>query len=122
MSDMISWELHYLAVVVTLGAALAFFYDCFRILRRLVRHNTFWVALEDILFWMFASIATFIVCFMEDAGNVRWFAIAGEIAGALMYHVTISKFFVKYVSLVLFFPLKVLKKIIKSYKIKDNFK
>ena len=122
MSEMIGWELQYMAVVITVGVFLSFVYDCFRIIRRLVRHGTVWIAIEDILFWMFASIVTFAVCFMEDAGNVRWFAIVGEILGALMYHATISRFLVKYVSLVLFFPLKVLKKIVKSFKIKEVLK
>lgn len=117
MSDMIRWELQYLAVVVTVGVLLAFVYDCLRIYRRVIKHGTVWIAFEDIVFWMCAGVVTFVVCFMEDAGNVRWFAIAGEILGAVMYHILISKYYVKYTALIINFPFKLLKKLIKSFKI-----
>lgn len=124
MGELVQWELQYLAVVVTVGIALAVAYDGLRILRRLLRHRVFWMSVEDILFWMMAALVTFAVCFFEDAGNIRWFAVAGEILGACMYHWTLSDFLVKYISLILGFPGKVLKKALKkrnkSFTIKDT--
>lgn len=120
MGEMVGWELQYIAVVITVGIALAVFYDAIRIIRRLITHNIFWLSVEDIFFWMIAGIITFLVCFMEDAGNIRWFAIAGEVLGAWMYHKTFSSFIVKYVSLILFFPVKIVKKALKN--IKKSFK
>lgn len=114
MGELVQWELQYLAVVVTTGIGLATVYDVLRIFRRLVRHGTRWIAVEDITFWMLASLTSFVVCFCEDAGNVRWFSLAGELLGACMYHWTISNFLVKYISLILFFPIKVLKKALKK--------
>lgn len=124
MGDLVNWELQYMAVVITTGIFLAVIYDCIRIFRRLIVHGVFWMSVEDILFWMFAGLVTFMVCFIEDAGNIRWFAVVGEILGAYMYNRTIGPFLVKYVSLVLYFPVKVfkkaLKKIVKSFKISHN--
>ena len=124
MGTLVQWELQYLAVVVTTGITLAVIYDCIRIFRRLIPHGVIWIAVEDIFFWMFASMITFLVCFVENAGNIRGFAIAGEVMGAYMYSRTIGPVFVKYVSLVLYFPVKVikkaLKKLIKSFTIKNN--
>lgn len=122
MGELVIWELQYIAVVVTVGIFLSVVYDCIRIFRRLIPHNVFWLSVEDILFWMFAALAVFVVCFVEDAGNVRWFAIAGAAIGAYMYNSTVGPIFVKYVSLLLYFPIKLLKKalkkVVKSFKIK----
>lgn len=124
MGELVQWELEYVAVTVTVGIGLAVLYDCLRIWRRLVPHGIVWLSVEDILFWMAASLITFMVCFVEDAGNIRWFAVAGEIIGALMYHNTIGLFLVKYVSYILLFPFRIVKKALKnlskSFKISRN--
>lgn len=124
MGALIQWELQYVAVAVTVGIGLAVLYDCLRIWRRLIPHGTVWLSVEDILFWMTASLITFVVCFVEDAGNIRWFAVAGEVIGALMYHYTIGRFLVKYVSFILLFPVRIIKKALKnlckSFKISRN--
>lgn len=124
MGALVQWELQYVAVTVTVGIGLAVLYDCLRIWRRLIPHGVVWISVEDILFWMTASLVTFMVCFVEDAGNIRWFAVAGEAVGAFMYHYTIGQFLVKFVSNILIFPFrlikKALKKVIKSFKISRN--
>lgn len=124
MGELVTWELQYMAVAVTTGIFLAVCYDCIRIFRRMVLHGVFWMSVEDILFWMAVSLITFMVCFVEDAGNIRWFAVCGEILGSYMYNLTVGPFLVKYVSLLLFFPVKLfkkaLKKIWKSFKISRN--
>lgn len=124
MGELVIWELQYIAVVITIGVFLAVCYDVIRIARRVVLHNVFWMSVEDIIFWMCAGIITFIVCFVEDAGNIRWFSLAGEILGAYMYCHTVSPFLVKWISFILKFPINVIKKALKkmnkSVKIKDT--
>lgn len=114
MDEYISWELQYIALTITVGAIMALIYDIFRVLRRIVRHGNVVVAIEDIFYWMTVSLITFIVCFVEDGGNVRWFAIFGEVLGAYMYYQTIGRKFVEYVSLIIFFPVKIIKKALKK--------
>lgn len=124
MGELIVWELQYVSVVITTGVFLAFCYDIIRIIRRIFLHKVFWLSVEDILFWMGAGVITFVVCFVENAGNIRWFSLAGEILGAYMYCHTVSNFMVKWVSFILKFPInvmkKALKKIIKSFKIENT--
>lgn len=124
MGALVQWELQYIAVTVTVGIGLAVLYDCLRIWRRLIPHGIVWLSVEDILFWMAASLITFMVCFVEDAGNIRWFAVAGKVIGALMYHCTVGQFLVKYVSFILLFPFRIVKKALKnlakSFKISRN--
>ena len=114
MGEFVIAELQYSAVVVTLGIFLAVIYDVIRIFRRVIVHSIFWISVEDVLFWMFAALAVFVMCFVEDAGNVRWFAIGGAILGAYMYKCTIGTILVKYIAILLNFPIKLVKKALKK--------
>lgn len=120
MGTLVQWELQYVSVTITVGIGLAVLYDCLRIWRRLIPHGIIWLSVEDILFWMAASLITFTVCFVEDAGNIRWFAVAGEVLGAWMYHYTVGRILVKYVSYILIFPFRMIKKALK--KLSESFR
>lgn len=120
MGTLVQWELQYVSVTITVGIGLAVLYDCLRIWRRLVPHGIVWLSVEDILFWMASALITFTVCFVEDAGNIRWFAVAGEALGALMYHYTVGRILVKYVSLILLTPFRIVKKALK--KLSESFR
>lgn len=126
MSELIKWEMQYMAVAITAGVLLAAWYDVIRIFRRIVKHGVLWISVEDILYWMLVGIICFGICFIEDAGNIRGFAIGGEILGASMYHFTISTFLVRNISRLLNFPILVIKKALKklkeSYTIKNTDK
>lgn len=126
MSEMIQWEVSYLLILLSTGIFLSVIYDILRIFRRIVLHGILWMSLEDIVFWMFAGFFSFVICFVEDAGNIRGFAILCEILGACMYHFTISNLLVKVISSILLFPQKMLKKLLKkqdeSYTIKSTKK
>ncbi len=120
MGTLVQWELQYVSVTITVGIGLAVLYDCLRIWRRLVPHGIIWLSVEDILFWMASALITFTVCFVEDAGNIRWFAVAGEALGALMYHYTIGRILVKYISFILITPFRIVKKALK--KLSESFR
>lgn len=120
MGTLVQWELQYVSVTITVGIGLAVLYDCLRIWRRLIPHGIIWLSVEDILFWMASALITFTVCFVEDAGNIRWFAVAGEALGALMYHYTVGRILVKYVSLILLTPFRIIKKALK--KLSESFR
>lgn len=80
---------------LALGGILMFVYDMLRILRRLVRHNTWWVDLEDFLFWVGSAIAIFSMLFRENDGYLRGFSIGGVVLGMLLYAATLSPLVVK---------------------------
>ena len=81
-----------------MGIFITFVYDLLRIVRRVVAHNGFWVAVEDLIFWMFCGIAVFLLMYHMSNGTLRWFAVLGALAGMFLYHRTVSRFLVKYVS------------------------
>ena len=59
MSGTVRGEIWLLGGSVCTGIALMMMYDGLRIFRWLVRHGSFWTGMEDAVYWLFASFATF---------------------------------------------------------------
>ncbi len=51
MSQDIINEVYFLAYSVAMGIVITFVYDFILIARQMVKHNLFFVSLEDFLFW-----------------------------------------------------------------------
>lgn len=68
-----------------LGVCLMFVYDIIRVLRLLIPHSFVVISIEDVLYWIAAGIAMFIMLYKEDSGNIRWFAVAITFLGMLIY-------------------------------------
>ncbi len=95
------------------GVLITFIYDGIRIFRRVIPHNSFFVSLEDLGFWIYCGGLVFLLMYHEGNGELRWFAVCGAIAGMLLYRKLFSALFVKYASLVLSFLLGGLGRILK---------
>ena len=80
------------------GIRGAFFYDGFRILRRVIPHGNFSISLEDLIFWMICAREGFQIMYDLDTGGLRWFAILGGVVGVYLYKKIVSKFYVKKMS------------------------
>lgn len=76
------------------GAAIAFVYDFFRILRRGIKHADAIVSGEDLLFWILTGMALFYMSLYINNGEFRLYFILGMFAGAFVYNRTVSRFFV----------------------------
>jgi len=84
-----------------MGVYLAFLYDNIRIFRRVVTHNTLFVSLEDIVFWIYLGGEVFLLMYHESNGMMRWFSIVGAMAGIFLYKRLLGRYYVHYLSLVL---------------------
>lgn len=84
-----------------LGIIITLIYDLLRVFRRVIAHNIFWISVEDICFWGFCAAEVFLLMYHVSNGTMRWFAVLGALAGMLIYNQTISRFLVKYLSLIL---------------------
>ena len=91
----------FLLYAVLLGIFITVVYDILRIFRRVISHNWFFVSVEDFFFWVFVAIRVFLLMYHESNGTLRWFAILGAMVGMIVYKKTISKPFVKYISILL---------------------
>lgn len=89
-------EVRLFANSVVLGAALTFVYDGFLILRRVFKHNVFWISAEDLLFWTATAVIVFLSLQRQGNGVLRWFVVAGAAVGMLLYKGSASGFYVKY--------------------------
>jgi spore cortex biosynthesis protein YabQ len=78
-------------ISVAVGAFGAFFFDIFRILRKIVKHVNFAVQIEDILFWLVLSFVMFYVIYMQNNGEIRFYLILGFSLGMILYLQTVSR-------------------------------
>nr|WP_294492411.1 spore cortex biosynthesis protein YabQ [uncultured Mediterraneibacter sp.] len=64
------------------GVIVVMVYQILRCLRRLIRHSMLAVGIEDLLFWIAASIYIFRKMYDTTYGSIRWFFVLGAVAGA----------------------------------------
>ncbi len=84
----------FLLQAVGVGAAITFLYDWLRTLRRVIHHKQFAISLEDLCFWIFCAIQVFLWMYRVTNGGMRWFAVAGALAGMWLYKKLFSRMFV----------------------------
>ncbi len=98
MSQDIINEVYFLLYSIIMGVIITFVYDFILIGRQLVKHNIFFISLEDLFFWASCAIAVFYMLYEENNGILRWFAVFGAALGMLLYKKTVGMHFVKLMS------------------------
>lgn len=83
---------------VYMGLVIMAVYDILRLFRRIVRHRNIFVSIEDFVFWVAAGFVVFSLIYSENDGSLRWFIVAGVLAGGLIYEKSFGRFLVKYTS------------------------
>ncbi len=94
-------ENEFLLHALLMGIFITFLYDLLRIFRRVIPHNTFFVSLEDLGFWVYCGAEVFLLMYHESNGTLRWFAVIGALSGMLLYRKLCSPVLIKYASLIL---------------------
>ena len=98
MSHQIVEESTFFLYSVCMGIIITFIYDLIRVLREIIPHNTFFVSLEDILFWIFTCFAQFVLLYEVNNGMVRWYSIAGAFFGMILYKKSLGQYMVVFLS------------------------
>lgn len=98
MSHDIIQELTFFGHSIIMGIIITFVYDWILILRKLIKHKTFWISFEDLLFWIACGLGVFYMLYRENNGVLRWFTILGAMIGMIFYKCLISKMFVHIMS------------------------
>ena len=101
MNKVIMVELRFFMASIIWGMLLIVFYDFLRIFRRVIKHNNFFVAVEDIIYWVVCSILIFRMMYVQNNGIIRGFSILAMLIGMLIFHHAISDFFVNIVAVLL---------------------
>lgn len=98
MSPEIINESYFLLYSIFSGVVITVVYDMIKIVRNVIPHDGFFIALEDICFWIFASLFLFSMLYKMNYGTVRWFAIAGSGLGMMAYKKLIGQYIVEIMS------------------------
>lgn len=112
LSENISHELKFLLYSLYLGFVITFLYDNLRVIRRILKHNSGWIAFEDFIFWITVTYGIFSLQYYINRGMFRWFCIFGAFIGMSIYKITIGRFYVNMMTKILKFLLKWLYKIL----------
>ena len=73
------------------GMFLCGAYEVLRLFRRIIRHHSIVVSAEDFLYWLFCGFYPFGEIFQTSSGEIRWYFIAGTVAGAVAFFAVLSK-------------------------------
>jgi len=112
MNDAIMVELRFFGASIFWGMLLLIIYDMLRILRRVVKHNGFFIAIQDILYWVTCSLLIFHMMYQQNNGIIRGFSILAMLIGMLIYHAQISDLVVYVISEILNKTIKLIGKLI----------
>lgn len=112
MSDTIIQEVEFLGSSFLTGVLILIVYDILRIFRRVFSHSVGAVGVEDFIYWMLVTFLIFSMLFRENNGAIRWFSVIGIFFGMVLYNMTVSLFFVKYVSFIFIKIRKIIEKIV----------
>lgn len=113
MSEMIIWEADYILYCFIWGIILMLSYDAIRIFRIVVPHHIAVIAVEDVIYWIFAGIGMFLVLYQGNDGAIRWYAIGAAVLGMVLINSLVSRFMVPFIGKILLWPLHMAKKVLK---------
>lgn len=77
------------------GAFLVLIYDLLRICRILRKSSNLVIAIQDIFFWILASVYLFVMCFADNSGVMRLYLYGATLAGTIVCYYSISRYFIK---------------------------
>ncbi len=84
-----------------LGAILGVSYDFLRVLRKAVPHSVIMLAVEDIAYFLTASVYSFWFLAGITDGRIRTFALLGELLGAVVYYFTVGELVMRVSSVII---------------------
>ena len=120
MSQDIIQEISFFLHSTIMGIVITFAYDWFLIIRKLIKHNTLWISIEDIIFWLSCGIGVFYMLHRENNGVLRWFTVMGAVIGMACYKLLVGHKFVHIMSTciykIMWFFFKVIQIIVKPLK------
>ena len=77
------------------GAAIFFIYDLFRLVRKKSGSCTFFVHIQDGVFWLIALFVMFFVVLFVNNGILRLYELLGALLGATLYGFALSEHILK---------------------------
>ncbi len=84
MHNSLIYELTVFGGAGAAGVLAAFLYDLFRLKRRLIKTGAIVIHIEDVLYWIIATVIIFLASYVVSSGETRFYFVfhAVEQAGA----------------------------------------
>ena len=76
---------------VITGIILRLIYQCIKKLREIKKHRMWVIGMEDILFWIFTAVYTFVQIYQTSSGVIRWYFVLGIVVGAFLISKILEK-------------------------------
>lgn len=95
MSETIQYEIQLLVMSFLTGVGLMVVYDCLRVFRILCPHSAICIGIEDMLYWIYASLITFTLLYRENDGDIRAYVVVAAFVGMVLYQYLVSRNFLK---------------------------
>lgn len=92
MREAVIGQIGFFGASVLFGGILLAVYDVIRGIRRTWVHKSSWVAAEDLIFWLFVGIASFVFLCRYNQGQLRGFFFLGLLLGMAVYYWKGSRF------------------------------
>lgn len=112
MSIQIMEESRFFLHSMGIGVVVSVLYDLLRILRRVISHKKFVVAIEDFIYWVITLFLMFFLLYDMSLGVLRWFSIAGAAIGMGIYKKIFGEHLVEFMSAILKWVLHVVTSLI----------
>ncbi|MGE4282578.1 MAG: spore cortex biosynthesis protein YabQ [Clostridia bacterium] len=77
------------------GLIIGLVFDIFRILRRVIKTVNFITYIQDILFWIIVTMIIFLLVFVTNDGELRWYEFLGVVLGIIFYNLLFSTYVIK---------------------------
>lgn len=84
-------ELALLCDFFLLGIVLAGSYDLIRLWRGIVPHNTFWLNVTDLFYWLYVAVVVFVVLNKKNDGRLRGYIFGALLFGMILWFLTVSR-------------------------------
>lgn len=91
MTEIIIGQVRFVFVTAFWGMVLMAGYDIWRFVRWLLPHHKLVVVLEDICYWCIMAIPTYVVFFVFNNGEIRWYGALAVLLGGILYEKGISR-------------------------------
>ncbi len=78
-----------------LGIVLGLLYDAFRLVRMIINRHNIFIFIQDIIYFLLSAFITFLFVLIFNDGESRFYILAGEGIGWIVYHLTFGEFIYK---------------------------
>ncbi len=91
MNETLAMQLVIFGYSCVLGAGLGLLYDFFRIVRMMINPRNIAIFIQDVIYFIISGLITFLFVLGFNRGEARFYILAGEGIGWIIYHITLGE-------------------------------